>query len=76
MAKLSCVRLWPLCPVSELGCAGLCVSVALMATYIYWAVLLHSLLCVILFSWDRFQGVLGLCSLHSGGDEVWGTNSG
>ena len=23
-----------------------------------------------LFSWDGFQGVLGLCSLHSGGDEV------
>ena len=72
MAKLGCVRLWPLCPVSELGCAGLYVSVALMATHIYWAVLLHSLLCH-LFSWDGFQDVSGLCSLHSGGDEVWGT---
>ena len=75
MAKLGCVRLWPLCPVSELGCAGLCVSVALMATYILGCAIAQPSMCH-LFSWDGFQGVLGLCSLHSGGDEVWGTNSG
>ena len=65
MAKLGCVRLWPLCPVSELGCAGLCVSVALMATYIYWAVLLHSLLCVIYSVGIGFRVFLGcvLCIL-------------
>ena len=65
MAKLSCVWLWLLCPVSKLGCAGLCVSVALMATYIYWAVLLHSLLCVIYSVGMGFRVFLGcvLCIL-------------
>ena len=65
MAKLGYVRLSPLCPVSELGCAGLCVSVALMATYIYWAVLLHSLLCVIYSVGMGFRMSLGcvLCIL-------------
>ena len=65
MAKLSCVRLWPLCPVSELGCAGLCVSVAVMAIYIYWVVLLHSLLCVIYSVGIGFRVFLGcvLCIL-------------
>ena len=28
-----------------------------------------------LFSWDGFQGVLGLCSVFWG-DDVWGTDSG
>ena len=47
LTELSCVRLWLWWPVSELGYAVLCMTVALIALYVYWAVLLQSLLCVI-----------------------------
>ena len=51
--------------LSESGYAGLCMAVTLMALYIYWAVLLHSLLCVIYSVEMGFRVFLGcvLCVL-------------
>ena len=51
--------------LSELGCARLCKAVTLMALYVYWAVLLHSLLCVIYSVGMGFRVFLGcvLCVL-------------
>ena len=76
MAKLGYVRLSPLCPVSELGCVGLCGAVCVCGLnghiYILGCAIAQPSVCH-LFSWDGFQDVSGLCSLHSGGDEVWGT---
>ena len=51
--------------LSELGYAGLCMAVTLMALYVYWAVLLHSLLCVIYSVGMGFRVSLG-CVLSSG----------
>ena len=68
MAKSGHVRLWPLCPVSELGCVGLCGAVCVCGLngHIYiWAVLLHSLQCVIYSVEMGFRVSLGcvLCVL-------------
>ena len=80
-AVQGCARLWPWWPISELGYAGLCMAVTLMALYVYWAVLLHSLLCVIYSVEMGFRVFLGcvLCVLGwwcmgywFWGDEVWG----
>ena len=81
LSELGCARLWPWWPISELGYAGLCMAVALMPLYVYWAVLLHSLLCVIYSVEMGFRVFLGcvLCVLGwwcmgywFWGDEVWG----
>ena len=53
-----CHRLWSV-TLTELGYARLCRAVALMALYVYWAVLLHSLLCVIYSVEMGFRVFLG-----------------